>query len=212
MADDHLDGDELILWHILYRLEALALDRYERFAPMLAISAKREITRILATGAPDQTCLKESVVKEPFRQLLDAASSGDETETLIIQGLLLERLGQVIYKVMSKQSAVSAATRSLGSAGRDACIAAIALAEDQLSKTVGKGETLFDVFTAASDEVLKKLDGLGDAVDTIFGQRYGLTFSELLGEFTAELLPACVALGMNRRKVVCHLASAFMGQ
>jgi len=38
-----------------------------------------------------------------------------------------------------------------------------------------------------------------------------LTFSELLGEFTAELLPACVALGVNRRKLVCHLAGVFMG-
>ena len=76
MAADQLDRDEQLLWRILYRLEALALDRYERFAPPLAIAAKREITRVLARGAPDEACLMESVVNEPFRELLDAASSG----------------------------------------------------------------------------------------------------------------------------------------
>ena len=38
-----------------------------------------------------------------------------------------------------------------------------------------------------------------------------ILFSELIGEFTAELLPACVSLGMNRRKLICHLAGVFMG-
>jgi hypothetical protein len=33
-----------------------------------------------------------------------------------------------------------------------------------------------------------------------------------LGDFTAELLPACVDLGISRRKLVCHLAGVFMGQ
>ena len=54
--------------------------------------------------------------------------------------------------------------------------------------------------------------GLSSAVDELFGKRFGLTFAELLGDFTAELLPACVELGMNRRKLVCHLAGVFMGQ
>ena len=46
----------------------------------------------------------------------------------------------------------------------------------------------------------------------MFGERFGLTFSELLGEFTSELLPACVDLGMNRRMLICRLAGVFMGQ
>jgi hypothetical protein len=62
MAADQLDRDEQLLWRILYRLEALAPDRYERFAPPLAIAAKREITSVLGKGAPDEACLKESVV------------------------------------------------------------------------------------------------------------------------------------------------------
>ena len=37
-------------------------------------------------------------------------------------------------------------------------------------------------------------------------QRFGLTFSEVLGDFTAELLPACVDLGINRRKLGVSLA------
>ena len=69
------------------------------------------------------------------------------------------------------------------------------MATQQIKLQIGEGERLFTVFCQAADGVLKRLDGLGDGVDRLFGPRFGLTFSEVLGDFTAELLPACVAAG-----------------
>ena len=102
-------------------------------------------------------------------------------------------------------------TRALASAGWSACTSVITLATQQIGRQLGDGERVFQAFCGAADGVLKRLDSLGEGVDHLFGQRFGLTFSELLGELTAELLPACVALGVNRRKLVCHLAGVFMG-
>jgi hypothetical protein len=126
--------------------------------------------------------------------------------------LLLERLGQIIYKVLGSHQAVSSSTRSLAASGWSACSTVIGLASQRLRTIVGEGDVLFDVFSTVSESVLRRLDSLGTCVDELFGKRFGLTFAEVLGDFTAELLPACVELGMNRRKLICHLAGAFMGQ
>jgi hypothetical protein len=211
MAGEQLDREEQLIWRILAKLETLALQKYEKAAPQLAIPAKKEIVQTLQRGAPDDRALDASPLARPVNDLLDAASVPDEADTLIVQGFLLERLGQIIYKALSTQAAVSASTRSVGVAGLNACASVIGLATERLRKVVGEGEVLFEVFSTASDGVLRRLDGLGEGVDQLFGQRFGLTFSEVLGDFTAELLPACVELGMNRRKLVCHLAGVFMG-
>ena len=71
--------------------------------------------------------------------------------------------------------------------------------------------SVLDSFTAASHEVLSALDELSEPVDRIFGNRIEASFAELMGEFTADLLEACVGLGMERRRVIGHLASASMG-
>jgi hypothetical protein len=130
---------------------------------------------------------------------------------LIVQGFVLERLGQIIYKLLSTHAAVSQNTRALAANGWKACSSVIELATQQISRQIGEGDRLFQALCDSADGVLKGLDGLGEGVDRMFGARFGLTFSEVLGEFTAELLPACVALGVNRRKLVCHLAGVFMG-
>jgi uncharacterized protein YfiM (DUF2279 family) len=59
--------------------------------------------------------------------------------------------------------------------------------------------------------VLGALDGLADPVDRVFGERFGLRFADVMGEFTADLISTCTALGMQRRKVVAQLAGAAMG-
>ena len=66
-------------------------------------------------------------------------------------------------------------------------------------------------FAAVSYDVLSALDGLTDPVDRVFGERFGLRFADVMGEFTADLIGACTTLGMQRRKVVAHLAGAAMG-
>ncbi len=205
------DRDELLMWRILGKLEALALRKYESVLPLLATPAKKAVVDQLLETAPDDAALAASPLGQPIQELLQAADGADSTATLIVQGMVLERLGQIIYKALSAQQTVSDATRALAASGWDACAAVIELATQQIKQQVGEGERLFDAFCQAADGVLKRLDGLGDGVDSLFGQRFGLTFSEVLGEFTAELLPACVALGISRRKLVCHLAGVFMG-
>ena len=206
-----LDRDELLMWRILGKLEELALRKYESVLPLLATPAKKAMVDQLLQNAPDDAELAASPLGQPIQELLQAADGGDSTATLIVQGMVLERLGQIIYKALSAHQAVSQATRSLAASGWNACSAVIELATQEIKQQVGEGERLFEVFCRTADGVLKRLDGLGEGVDHLFGQRFGLTFSEVLGEFTAELLPACVALGISRRKLVCHLAGVFMG-
>src|SRR5437763_1146334 len=123
-----LDHDEQLLWGVLARLETLALTKYEKDAPELAIPEKQQVVHTLQEGAPDASTLDDSALGEPVRELLDAAATPGETDTLIVQGFLLERLGQIIYKVLGKDPAVSAATRKVASAGWNACSSVIRLA------------------------------------------------------------------------------------
>jgi hypothetical protein len=205
------DHDELLLWRILGKIEALALRKYESVLPQLAIPEKKAVVSQLLEAAPDDAVLDGSPLADPVRELLAAADRTGPADTLIVQGFVLERLGQIIYKVLSNHAAVSQPTRALAAHGWKASSSVIDLATQQISRQIGEGELLFQALCEAADGVLRRLDGLGEGVDRIFGARFGLTFSEVLGEFTAELLPACVALGVNRRKLVCHLAGVFMG-
>jgi hypothetical protein len=207
-----LDKDEQLMWGVLARLESLALAKYRKDVPELATPEKEAVVRTLQQGAPDNGPVDSSPLGPPIHDLLEAASMPGQADTLIVQGLLLERLGQIIYKVLGSHQTVSSATRSLATSGWSACTTVIGLATQRLRTIVGEGDVLFDVFSTVSESVLGRLDSLGTCVDELFGKRFGLTFAEVLGDFTAELLPACVELGMNRRKLICHLAGAFMGQ
>lgn len=204
------DRDELLIWRLMGRLEALALRKYESLVPQLATPEKKRVVEKLQ-GDVETAELPETPLDGSVEELLAAADRPDRDDTLIVQGFVLERLGQVIYRVLSSHPAVSAATKDLAARGNAACSAVIDRANDLIRHGIGAGEAVYDRFCTSTDAVLRRLDGLGTGVDEMFGQRFGLTFSELIGEFTAELLPACVNLGMNRRKLVCHLAGVFMG-
>jgi hypothetical protein len=204
------DRDERLIWRMLGRLETLALRKYESIIPLLATPGKKAMVHVLA-AVPDGGDAESTPLDEPVDELLSAASSNDRTYTLFVQGFVLERLGQVIYKKLAEHPAVSNSTRAAAEMGGAACTAIIGRATDLIRQAVGDGEAVFERFCIAADSVLRRLDGLGTGVDTLFGCRFGLTFTELIGEFTAELLPACTDLGMNRRKLVCHLAGVFMG-
>ena len=210
MSDVPHDRDELLIWRIMGRLEALALRKYEALVPQLATAEKKSVVERLQTDAGGPA-LHASPLERPVEDLLAAADSPGQAETLLVQGFVLERLGQVIYRALGAHPAVSAATKEIAERGSAACSTVIDRATELIRQGVGVGETLYDRFCSSTDGVLRRLDGLGTGVDELFGQRFGLTFSELIGDFTAELLPACVSLGMNRRKLVCHLAGAFMG-
>ena len=129
-----------------------------------------------------------------------------------MQGLVLEHLGQAIYRIVSGTSrTVSDASRRLAAEGRTASQGVTAAAAVRIPARIGSGEVLYAAFASASYDVLSTLDGLADPVDQVFGERFGLGFADVMGEFIADLIGACTALGMQRRKVVAHLAGAAMG-
>jgi hypothetical protein len=80
-----------------------------------------------------------------------------------------------------------------------------------ISERVGEGEAAFEAFSAATHDVLSAVDELAEPVDDIFAEPFGVRYADVLGDCTAELLTTCQALGMPRRKVAGHLASASMG-
>ena len=76
---------------------------------------------------------------------------------------------------------------------------------------MGIGEQLFQTFATVSRPVIMHLDALGERMDSHFNERFGVTFADLMGEFVAELVPICVELGVERRKIVGHLTGVLMG-
>jgi hypothetical protein len=194
------------------KFETLAVDRYAANAPaLLAESKRRFVARLDAVGG-DETALAESPLARPVTALLARAQSADEPATLLVQGLVLETLGQAIYRIVHGTSrVVSDASRQLAQDGLAASEAVTAAASARIPERVGSGDALYAAFVGASHDVVGSLDELADPVDRVFGERFGLGFADVMGEFTADLVGACTALGMQRRKVVAHLAGAAMG-
>ena len=166
------DKDELLMWRILGKLEALALRQYESWVPHLATPEKKEVASQLLMAAPDDTELEASPLGQPVRELLDAATTPDQNSALIVQGFVLERLGQIIYKALSAHHRVSDATRTVASAGWGACETVIEMATQQIRKQIGEGDRVFQAFCTAADGVLKRLDGLGEGVDHKIGRAH----------------------------------------
>jgi len=206
------DPAELLLWALMLEFERLALERYAAVAPGLATIEKRRFVERLEGLGVDREALVASELWPPVEKLLACArKSSDEVSALLVQGLVLEHLGQAIYRIAESVDRASPATRALAAAGRVADASVAAAASVRIPERVGRDEQLYVVFADVSYEVLGTLDALGEPVDRVFGQRFGLRFADILGEFTADLIGAGTALGMQRRKVVAHLAGACMG-
>ena len=210
-AEPPAEATELLLWALMHKFERLALERYAAHVPTLATVEKRRFVGRLAALATDEAPLAASVLAAPVDELLARARSTDAVSALIVQGLVLEYLGQAIYRVAKDTERASPASRALAAARRDASISVTTQASAEIAEHVGTHERLFPVFADVSQEVIGALDALADPVDEVFGERFGLRFADVLGEFAAGLITACTALGMQRRKVVAHLAGACMG-
>ena len=207
-----LDPGERLFWTLMRRFERLAVDRYAAHAPALAGESKRRFVARLEEVGADETALAESPLARPISGLLARAQSADEPTTLLVQGLVLEYLGQAVYRIVHGTSrVVSDPSRRLARDGLAASETVTAAAASRIPECIGTGDVLYAAFVATSYDVLSALDGLADPVDRVFGERFGLGFADVMGEFTADLIGACTALGMQRRKVVAHLAGAAMG-
>lgn len=214
MALTPTDADELLLWALMARFERLALDRYASLSPALSTAgdgAKRAWVARLDVLPTDPAALAASPLAAPVDMLLSRAQSADETAVLLVQGLVLEHLGQSIYRIAEGTARASTATRALAREGLAASHQVTAAAARRTAEVVGSGEDLYRTFTDRTHDVLAALDALADPVDTVFGERFGLRFADVMGEFVADLIAAGTALGMQRRKIVAHLAGACMG-
>lgn len=210
-ADRPVDRVELLLWALMHKFERLALARYTTHAPGLATDSKRGFVARLDALAADEASLAASELAGPVEKLLARARGADEVSALIVQGLVLEHLGHAIYRIAEGADRASTASRNLAAVGRAASSSVTAAASARIAERVGTHEELFRVFAELSYDVVAALDALVEPVDHVFGERFGLRFVDVLGEFTADLIVACTALGMQRRKVVAHLTGACMG-
>ena len=210
-ASSPADETERLLWALMLEFERLALDCYATNAPTLATPEKRRFVARLDALGTSESALAASVLADPVDALLACAHSSDAVATLIVQGLVLEHLGQAIYRVAKDTERASSESRALAADGHAASVAVVSRATATIAERIGTGDRLYPVFVDVSDDVLAALDGLADPVDEVFGERFGLRFADVLGEFAAGLVTACTALGMPRRKVVAHLAGACMG-
>jgi hypothetical protein len=205
------DDQEALFWTLMHRFEARALACYRRNAPPLATAAKADVVRAAATAATAEDQLAASELARPVEALFACVADEQRTSTLLVQGLVLEYLGQSIYRIGAAAERISPATRALAAAGLAASEEVTGLALDCIATEIGTGEPAYAVFADVTHDALGALDALSEPVDRVFGERFGLRFADLLGEFTADLIGACTRLEMPRRKVVAHLAGACMG-
>jgi hypothetical protein len=204
-------GLENLFWEILRAFEDLALHQYESQVPTLATRAKRDFVERLTLRAPGLRTLEASEVAEPVRDLLAEAEKADEVHTLIVQGLILENLAQAIYGTADQNPMVDEESRYLAMMGHAASMSVTGQIPALLATRFTDSEQLFQDFAERSHEILTRLDALGDGVDRLFGEPFSIHFKDIAGAFVARLIPICSGMGMVRRKVVTHLAGAFMG-
>ena len=209
---DALDAEEVLLWTVMRTFEVQAAAQYHAYAPRLA-PAKAGICPALLRIARDDRPLEESVLAPTMNALVESAGEvRDEGTLLVIQGLVLERVRQVVYATVAGLAGVPERSRALARALEPPSAAIVAHAPALFAAACAAGgRSPFAFFVEASDDVLHKLDAVGEGVDEVFAEPFGLRFADIVGDFVADLVPACVELGMERRKVMSHLAGALMG-
>jgi hypothetical protein len=182
---------EAALFSMMKAFEALAVLVYERDATVLCTEQKRRFVATLAGRSPDDEALNQTVLAKPVRELLDKVAH-QPNGALLVQGLVLEQLGRVIYERVQQTAAATPASKELAALGQAAATSVLDLVPALVRERIGTGETLFAAFVQASGPVFSQLDQLGEGVDAVFGTDFDIQFADLMGDLTAELLPMCV--------------------
>jgi hypothetical protein len=206
------DAEEVLLWTIMRTFEVQASAHYHAYIPELA-PLKNGVGSALLSIAGDDLLLEQSILGPPMKELLGSAGEArDEVAVLVVQGLVLERVRQVVYDTLTRLDDLSERSRSIARGLAQVSAEVIGRAQPLFASACAtSAQKPFSLFAEASDDVLHRLDAVGEGVDEIFGERFGLRFADIVGDFVAELVPRCVELGMERRKVMSHLAGALMG-
>jgi hypothetical protein len=206
-----LNESETLLWTILRNFEALALKQYENNIPNLATAQKKELVKLLISQVPTDTVLDSTNLAQPVNDLLIAATSDNKLDTLIIQGILLEVLGQTIYQTIKESDKFTETTHKLCNVGLTARASIKEKTHKLIIEKIGFGDNVYKAFINISRPVIICLDALGESLDQHFSEKFDISFSDLMGEFVAELVATTIELGMERRKVVAYLTSTLMG-
>ncbi len=202
--------EEALLFDLLARIEADTLERYERLLPELVTSAKRDLIAKLRARA-SQAPPRDPELDEGAERVLAAAASEEPARVLCVQGLVLETLGRCIYAAAAAAPGLGPEARALAEEGRIACETVTRKASAEAPRHIGSGEAAFASFAEATHDVIGELEAIAEPIDRSFSEAFDTHYAELMGDFTADLLLACVELGMPRRKVVTHFAGASMG-
>src|SRR5262249_40900642 len=111
-AEPLVDPTELLLWAFMRKFERLALECYALHAPALATVEKRRFVARLDALETDEAALAASPLAAAADELLARARSTDAVSVLIVQGLVLEHLGQAIYRVADDVQPVGVPSRA----------------------------------------------------------------------------------------------------
>jgi hypothetical protein len=203
---------ESLFWTIVYRFESLAARQYAACVPELLTPEKRlflDRAAPLALDGPE--AFAGTPLGEPVTALIASAQTNDPRRVLVVQGFFLELLGRTLYRTFGASAASGAETRAVCELGEAAADAGLTVLPTLLAARIGAGEILLQAFMDESQATLASLDSLGEGIDEVFRERYGMSFADLMGDVAAEAIAMCVELGMDRRKFVSFLTGALMG-
>lgn len=206
-----LDRTEALLWTILREFESLALAQYAATVPALLTREKEAVVALLGSRIDSDDELAGTQLALPMSDLVACATSANEAHVLITQGLLLESIGEAIYRTFGENSATSLPTRELCAIGLAASLRARAIVPGLLRSRIGCGDVLLQAIMDESAPLLRSLDALGEGLDEHFSERYNIGFADLMGDVAAELIALCTELDIDRRKLVAFLTGALMG-
>lgn len=206
-----LDRTEALLWTILAQFESLAARQYAATVPALLTPEKLAVVALLETRVRSSDELLQTRLASPVAALVGHATSSSEAHILIAQGLLLELMGEAIYRTFGENDVTSEATRGLCERGLAASLRARSLISDLLRSRIGTGDVLLQAFMTEAGPLLGALDALGEGIDEYFADRFNISFADLMGDVAAELLALCLDLDVDRRKLVAYLTGALMG-
>jgi len=195
------------------KFEVQAWNQYRQYAPILAVEHKRLVVETLTTLAPSDHPLEVSELADSMNRLIVSASTcQDSCDVLVVQGAVLERVREVIYGGVGASLGASDATRALAARAGSVSASLVEQAHDLFAAwSKSTDRPALSRFIESSDDVLHELDAVGEGVERVFGERFHLKSADVVGDFVAALVPSCVRLGMDRRKVMSHLAGALMG-
>ncbi len=198
---------EQTFWSGMKQLEDLAVSQYKKFVPELNISGKQKFLQNNSSAPND---LNDDRFATEIGRLIQIATKHSRVDSLLLQGLSLELLGQSIYKAVLNTPSLSDNSHTLAKEAELASQEVFNQILSILRKENLVGDSLFKSFVSATQDVFGQLDSMGSLIDETFSDHSQLKFDDVLADAVTELLKYGSQLGMDRRKLLRQLTSALM--